>query len=301
MKKISIIGLGALGCAYASKLYDMNPKGLKIIAGGERAKRYQEEGLLINGKRYDFTYISPEEKCEPADLIIVTVKGYQLEQAIIDMKNHVGDNTIILSLLNGITSEEMIGRKYGMDKMLYALSFGLTANRDGNKINFTSYGNISFGEKINLKHSEKVQVVKGIFEKAQIPFTIPENMIRDLWWKFMVNVGINQCSAVTRGRYGVFQTVHEAKKLMESAMWEVVRLSEKTGIHLNEADVEKWYEILNSLHPKSRTSMLEDIECGRRTEVDLFAATVCAMGEEYGVETPINKTLFHIIKVIEGR
>lgn len=299
MKKIVVIGLGALGCAYASKLYLMNPQGLKIIAGGERAKRYKEEGFLINGKRYDFSYVSPEEKSQPADLILVTVKGYQLDQAVIDMKNHVGENTVILSLLNGITSEQIIGKAYGMDKMLYALSFGLTANREGNKIHFTSYGNISFGEKTNVTYSKKVQTVKEIFEEADIPFTIPENMMRSLWWKFMVNVGINQCSAVTRGRYRIFQTMDEAKELMESAMWEVVRLSEKAGIHLNGTDIEKWYEILNALHPESRTSMLEDIECGRKTEVDIFAAAVCDMGEEYGIDTPVNRTLLNIIKVIE--
>ncbi|MBP2626686.1 MAG: putative 2-dehydropantoate 2-reductase [Firmicutes bacterium] len=301
MKNIVIIGLGALGCAYASKLYLMNPNGLKVIAGGERAKRYQEEGVLINGKRFDFTYVSPQEKCEPADLIVVAVKGYQLAQAVIDMKNHVGNNTIILPLLNGITSEEIIGKEYGMDKLLYAVSFGLTANREGNHIHFTSYGNLAFGEKINLEYSEKVQGVKAIFERAGIPFTIPENMMHSIWWKFMVNVGINQCSAVTGGRYRVFQTVNEAKSLMESAMWEVVRISEKAGIHLNGADIEKWYEILNTLNPDSRTSMLEDIECGRKTEVDMFAATVCEMGEKYGVETPINRTLLNIIKVLEGR
>ena len=116
----------------------------------------------------------------------------------------------------------------------------------------------------------------------------------------MVNVGINQCSAVTRGRFGVFQKVDEAKKLMESAMWEVVTLSEKAGIYLNNTDVEKWYEVLYSLDPNSRTSMLEDIECGRKTEVEIFAGTVCELGEKYGISTPVNKTLLQIIKVIEN-
>lgn len=302
MKKIenvTMIGLGALGCAYASKLYDMSPNGLKIIAGGERGKKYKAEGFQVNGKQYDFSYVSPEEKCEPADLIIVIVKAYQLSQAIIDMKNQVGDNTIILSLLNGITSEEIIGKNYGMDKMLYSLSYGLTANRERNHIHFPSYGNIVFGEKINQKYSEKVQAVQELFERADIPYRIPENMMHSLWWKFMVNVGINQCSAVTRGRFGVFQKVDEAKKLMESAMWEVVTLSGKAGIYLDNTDIEKWYEVLYTLDPNSRTSMLEDIECGRKTEVEIFAGTVCELGEKYGISTPVNRALLNIIKVIE--
>lgn len=301
INNVAVIGLGALGCAYASKLYDMNPQGLKIIAGGARAKRYKEEGVLINGKCYDFSYIAPEDKGEFADLIIVAVKTHQLAQAILDMKNHVGDNTIILSLLNGITSEVLIGETYGMDKMLYALSFALTPNREGNHIRFSGYGNLAFGEEVNGKYSDKVLAVKDLFDRAGIPYTIPENMLRSLWWKFMVNVGINQCSAVTRGRYRVFQTEKEAKELMESAMWEVIQLSEKAGINLTGADIQKWHEVLSGLDPDSRTSMLEDIECGRKTEVDSFAGTVCELGDKYGVNTPVNKTLLNMIKIIEQR
>ncbi|MBC2580477.1 ketopantoate reductase family protein [Clostridium sp. DJ247] len=300
IKNISIVGLGAIGCAYASKLYDMDSKSIKVIAGGERAKRYKEKGFLINGKQYDFTYAHPEEKCEPADLIIVAVKSNQLSEAIKDMKKHVGPNTIIMSLLNGITSEESIGKEFGMNKILYALCIAIDANRNGNNIRFSSYGNITFGEKVNIEYSEKVKAVKELFDRANIPYNIPENMIRSLWWKFMINVGINQCSAVLRGRYGVFQSRDEAKNLMESAMWEVVRLSEKVGVDLNGKDIEQWYKVLNTMNPNSRTSMLEDIECGRKTEVDIFAGTVCELGKKYGVDTPVNNALFNIIKVIES-
>lgn len=301
IEKITMVGLGALGCAYAGKLYDLNPEGIKVLAGGERAERYKKQGFYINEKRYDFAYVSPEAKCEPADLIIVAVKAHQLPQAIREMERQVGDNTVIISLLNGITSEEIIGREYGVDKLLYAVSYGLTANRDGNHIQFSAYGNIAFGEEINRGYSDKVQAVKEVFDRSGIPYTIPENMLHSLWWKFMVNVGINQSSAVIRGRYGVFQTCAEAQRLMESAMWEVIRLSEKAGIDLQASDLKTWYTVLHKLDPESRTSMLEDVECGRKTEVDIFAGTVCELGEAYGVSTPVNQTLFHIIKAMESQ
>lgn len=300
IKKVTVVGLGALGCAYAGKLFDMDPQGLTVLAGGERVARYKNEGLYINGKRYDFTYVSPDEITKPADLILVVVKTHQLSQAIMDMKNQVGPNTIILSLLNGITSEEMIGNVYGMEKLLYSVSYGLTANREGNHIHFSSYGNVAFGEKNNQTYSEKVLAVKELFDRASIPYTIPENMLHSLWWKFMFNVGINQCSAVTRGKYHTFQTVSAARNLLDSAMREVAALSERVGIHLTEQDIEKWYEVLAALDPNSRTSMLEDIESGRKTEVDVFAGTVCELGRKYGVETPVNRTLLHIIKVVEA-
>ncbi|AGK98363.1 ketopantoate reductase family protein [Clostridium pasteurianum] len=301
IKNISLIGLGAIGCAYGSKLYDMNPEAVKVIAGGERAKKYRENGFFINGKKYDFQYVTPEEKCEPADLIIVAVKSNQLHKAIEDITNHVGENTIILSLLNGITSEEIIGSTFGMDKILYSLCVAIDANRDKNNINFSSYGNITFGEKSNTNYSQRVMAVKELFEKASIPYVIPEDMMHALWWKFMINVGINQCSAVLKAKYGVFQTNIEARNLMDSTMMEVVKLSEKTGVNLNKDDIKKWYEVLYNMNPNSRTSMLQDIESGRKTEVDIFAGTVCELGNKYKLDTPVNRTLYNIIKVIENK
>ncbi|MFT8313757.1 MAG: 2-dehydropantoate 2-reductase [Clostridium sp.] len=301
IKNISLIGLGAIGCAYGSKLYDMDPEAVKIIAGGERVKRYREDGFFINGKKYNFQYVTPEEKCQPADLIIITVKSNQLHKAIEDIKNHVGENTIILSLLNGITSEEIIGSTFGMDKILYSLCVAIDANRDGNNINFSSYGNITFGEKNNTNYSQRVVAVKELFEKAGIPYVIPEDMLHALWWKFMINVSINQCSAVLKAKYGVFQSNTEARNLMDSAMMEVVKLSEKTGVNLNNDDIKKWYEVLYNMNPNSRTSMLQDIESGRKTEVDIFAGTVCELGNKYKVDTPVNRTLYNIIKVIENK
>lgn len=298
IKNISAIGLGAVGCTYYSKLYDFNPDGIKIIAGGERALRYKRDGFIINGKRYDFTYVDPKEKCTPADLVIVSVKSNQLDQAIEDIKNHIGENTIILSLLNGITSEKIIGEHFGMDKMLYSFCAG-DSNRDGNKVNFSDVCNINFGEKKNDIYSEKVRAVKDIFDKSKIKYNIPVDMMHALWRKFMVNVGINQTSAILKVTYDSFKSSTHAMKLMEAAMSEVIKLSEKAGINLNEDDLAEWYKRLDSINPKSRTSMCQDIIYGRKTEVDIFAGTVCKLGEKYGLDTPVNRVFLNIIKAIE--
>ncbi|SMC21283.1 ketopantoate reductase [Clostridium acidisoli DSM 12555] len=298
IKRISLIGMGAIGCAFGRKLYDVNPGALKVIANKERIARYIKKGFIIDGKEYNFSYIEPEEKCEPADLVIIAVKSNGLTKAIEDIKNHVGKDTIIISLLNGITSEEIIGKQYGMEKMLYSLCIA-EANRSENKIHISNHCSIVFGEKTNKEYSDKVKMVKELFDRANISYEIPEDMMHSLWWKFMVNVGVNQSSAVIRGTYGTFKQKIEAKNLMESAMLEVVTLSEKVGVNLNKGDINKWYELLDTLEPNGRTSMCQDILNGRKTEVDIFAGTVCKLGKKYGIETPINRTLLDIIKVIE--
>lgn len=299
IQKVYISGLGAVGGAYASRLHEMDPDCVKVIAGRERINRYTKTGISINGKTYSFNYIQPEDDAGPADLILIAVKQHHLEQSIKDIRKFVGKDTIILSLLNGIVSEEIIGREYGLDKLLYSFCVGTDAVREGTSIRFANIGKIVFGDKTNLECSPGVAAVKALFEKAKIPYSIPQDMIRELWWKFMVNVGINQTSAILKAPYGVFQNIKEAKELMEMASREVIQLSEKAGINLNEDDINAFIKVLNTLSPDGKTSMLQDVEAGRKTEVEIFAGTVIDLGRKYGVETPVNEMLFRMIRTLE--
>ena len=126
-------------------------------------------------------------------------------------------------------------------------------------------------------------------------------MLRMLWWKFMFNVGINQASAVMRAPYGVFQTVPEAQALMEALMREVLVLAQAAHINLTEQDLLDWYPVLKRLSPQGKTSMLQDIEAQRKTEVELFAGKVIALGRQYGLPTPVNQTVYNIIHILEQR
>jgi 2-dehydropantoate 2-reductase len=125
-------------------------------------------------------------------------------------------------------------------------------------------------------------------------------MIRILWWKFMINVGINQASAALKAPYGEFQQQGAARDLMESAMREVVALARASGVHLSDADIDDWYTILPTLSPLGKTSMLQDVEGGRKTEVEMFAGEVIEMGERLGIPTPVNERLFQTITQIEA-
>jgi 2-dehydropantoate 2-reductase len=124
-------------------------------------------------------------------------------------------------------------------------------------------------------------------------------MIRSIWYKFMINVGINQASAVLRAPYGVFQTLPEAREVMESAMRETVALSNSMGTGLRDTDVAAWYDTLSRLAPDGKTSMLQDVEAGRKTEVEAFAGAVIELGEAAGLAVPVNRTLFNLIRAIE--
>jgi 2-dehydropantoate 2-reductase len=298
INKVYISGLGAIGGAYGSRIFDAEPACLTVIADSERVARYKESGISINNKMYLFNYITPEAGGDIADLVIIAVKHHQLNQSICDIRNFVGDDTVIIALLNGIVSEDMIAGKYGMDKILHSFAVGTDAVRVGTEISFGNIGKIVFGSK-DKSGKDKEMAVREFFDRVGIPYNIPEDIIRELWWKFMMNVGINQVSAILKADYSVFQNIAEARELLESASLEVVAIAEKAGIAISRDDISKYMTIINTLSPSGKTSMLQDIEAHRKTEVDIFSKTVIELGKKYGVATPVNDMLFRMIRTLE--
>jgi 2-dehydropantoate 2-reductase len=300
IENIAILGAGALGGFYASKFYEMDKNNVCLVASGKRYERLKEKGIFVNDIHYPLKVVRPEDASPPFGLIIVALKHYHLPEAIGDIQNKVGPDTIILSVMNGVESEAYIGSIYGMDKVLYCIALGIDALREENRIIFTKQGKLLFGEADNRIVAEKVKRVQTLFDRAGLAYEIPEDMIRVLWWKFMINVGINQSSAVLRASFKVFQTSRDACAIMESAMREVMVIAEHLDIRLTEKDIENWYAILSGISPDGKTSMLQDIEAGRKTEVEMFAGKVVELGEKYGIPTPVNQTLLRIIKVMES-
>lgn len=299
VKKVTILGAGAMGAFFATRFFDAADFSTSLVAGEHRYDRLRREGLVVNGKKYDIPVIHPNEQCPHADLIIVALKHHHLLGALRDVENLVGDQTTILSVMNGLDSEKVIGSVYGMDKMLYAISVGIDALRQGNEIIFTRPGKHYFGEVSNADISQKVKRVQDAFGRAGIVYETPVDMIRMVWWKFMINVGMNQASAVMRAPYGVFQSSLEAQTLMKALMVEVIELAQTTGVNLVEQDIRDWYSFLNTLSPQGKTSMLQDIEAGRKTELEIFGEKVVELGNELSIPTPVNQTVVSIIKVLE--
>jgi 2-dehydropantoate 2-reductase len=301
IKTVSIIGLGALGILYGHYLSKKMPKAnVRFIADKDRIKRYEDDSVYCNGERCDFHFVAPEERCEPADLVIFTVKYNGLKQAIEAVRNHIGENTIILSALNGISSEQIIGQAYGMDKVLYCVAQGMDAVKMENKLTYANMGILCFGDREPGEISEKVKRVATFFERINLPYEIDSNMLKRQWGKLMLNVGVNQTVAVFKSNYGEIQKKGQARDMMIEAMREVIALSGKEEIPLTEDDLNYWLDILGTLSPEGKPSMAQDVEAKRYSEVELFAGKVIELGEKYGIPTPVNKELYERIQEIES-
>lgn len=297
---VALIGLGAIGGYLANYLQKaVGYENLRIIASGSRKIKIERDGLLVNGNPVSFRVVSPEEIMEPADLVIIITKFNALPQAILDVKNQIGEDTIIMSPLNGIESEDLVAKEYGYEKMLYSFA-RVSVNMTGNELTFDpNFAFMEFGEKMNTEITNRVSAVSELFDKAGIKYKVPEDMILAIWGKFMCNVSENQVTAVLHIPFGAFHENVHANHVREMAMREVVQIANAKGIALSKQDILQHRERLKKIRYEGKPSTLQDIEAGRKTEVDMFSGTIIRLGLELGIPTPVNEFLYHSIKVLE--
>jgi 2-dehydropantoate 2-reductase len=300
-----IAGAGSIGLTVAGALYEYDPECVSVLAGGERLARYRRDGLWVNGKRLAFTLADVDAPpAEPAGLIIAASKYHHLGQILKDIKRYVGEETLIVSLLNGISSEDIIGKVYGRQRLPLAMIIGTDARHTEGRTVFSRRGVIHFGDAGGLQ-TQRDLLIADFLRRAGIPFEYhPRDMQRTLWYKFMVNVGINQVSALLRLPYGPFKRgsppgVQEARELLEAAMREVIAVARAGGIHLGDEDIESWYKTVGELDDRSYTSMCQDVLAGRKTEVEMFAPVVGEYGRKHGIPTPVNDMLHLALRTIE--
>ncbi len=301
INKVTIIGLGAIGAFMASQLSKvLDQTQLRILADGERKAKLENEGMVINDSHYTFSIVSPEEEQEPADLILIATKYNGLEQAIKDIRRQVGKDTVIMSLLNGVNSEEKLQEVYG-DRVIYAL-MRISSMRTHAGIYFDpEAGYIEFGEAINETLSKRIIAIKDLFEAAGIRSRIPQDMKKALWYKYACNVAENQSSAILGIPFGAWQVSESANALREAAMKEVFTVAKKKGIEMGEEEILAQRRLLSRVVYENKTSMLQDIENKRDTEVEMFAGEMIKMGKALGVPTPINEVFYYAIRVLEEK
>ena len=227
MKKIetsALIGLGALGILFGRKM-----PGVKVIADAERIARYSAQPVVCNGKECRFDYVTPEQG-QPVDLVLVAVKATVLEQAIKDIKKFVGPDTIIISVLNGITSENDIEAVYP-GHCLWSVAIGMDATRVGRSLTFGAEGRIQFGEKSG-EMTDRVKAVDEYLTACGIASEPCNDILFKQWSKLMVNDGLNQAAAAFDLPYGGLTKPGPAYDKMLEAMQEVIDLSVLEGVNL---------------------------------------------------------------------
>lgn len=300
ISKVHIVGMGALGLLYGSRIAEnLGPEHIAYVMDPPRCARHRNDVYRINGSPVKLPILSQEE-AGPCDLLIVAVKYTDLDGALETMKTSVGADTVVISVMNGISTEEIIGGRYGMERVIYTVAQGMDAMRFGTELTYTQSGQLHVGADTPDKEAA-LERLTDFFRRAGIAYFVEEDIKYRVWSKFMINVGLNQTCMVYAADYAAVTAPESLEYMtMVSAMREVMLLARAEGVRLTEEDLKFYLSLLKSFSPQATPSMGQDRINKRPSEVELFAGTVIRRAKKHGILVPTNEFLYRRVHEIEA-
>lgn len=291
IKNVIICGLGALGITYAAKLKDFC--NLRILADKNRIKKYKNNTPIFNDKKLYLDYITPVENFA-SDLIIIATKSFGLNSAINYIKNFVTNKTIIISLINGISSEKRILEAYPQAEVVRSFYIGHSAMAEdinGEKRFFQDgIGKIVF---------EKNLILEDFFKTNKIDYEVSNNIEYSQWVKLGVNIVLNQLSAIYKSTVGELRKRADYEIMANNLLEEVKKIAIAEKVDYMENYIKDVFDSANLIADSGKTSMYQDVIQKKKTELNIFSGEIILLGKKYGIETPYNQEIYNKIKLIE--
>ena len=233
IKSVAVLGAGAVGSYVIWGLSQKPEVRLGVIAEGERADRLRKNGCAINGRIYHPEVWSPEE-AHNVDLLVVALKYGSLEGTLKSIQKTTGGHTVVMSLMNGVDSEEIIGRTVGTEHVLPALIKVASHKKDdGYHFDPPTTLEIIFGEPSAPFDSERVRAVEALFTDTGIHFRSTEYIQEEIWCKFRLNVCNNLPQAILGTSVGCYRDSVHMKAISDGLKRELEMVAKAKGIDMN--------------------------------------------------------------------
>lgn len=309
--RIVIVGPGAMGCLIAGLLAESEQEEVWLLDKSEiRAKELYKNGLKlegIGGERYikieDSPFLHATANINDigkADLILICVKSYNTRTASISVLPAVKENTIVMTLQNGLNNVEAMSSIFGQEKIVAGVTtHGATLLGIGH-VRHAGIGKTIIGEvKQGSIKANKLSQIACIFSNAGFETTISENILNHIWGKLIINTAINPITAITKMRNGELLEHDETKALLHLTVNESVCVAHANSIKLPYDDPNFIVEETCRATANNISSMLQDVLNNKRTEIDSINGAIVKEGSKVGIDTPVNQVLTYLIKGLE--
>lgn len=301
--KVAVVGAGAMGSLFGGYLCAAGHEVWLVDTWAEHIAAIREAGLRIVEPSGEEKVVRPHAVADagvvgPCELVLVFVKSYHTAEVAGALGPLLGPGTVVLTLQNGLGNVDVLAEKVPRS-MLLAGTTGQGANVLGpGRIHHAGSGETVLGE-LEGAITERLQRLVGVFDGAGLPASASTNVQGLIWTKLLVNVAINPLTAILRVRNGELLEIPETVELMKDAVTEAVLVAERAGVGLSCDDPWAHVEEVTRRTGKNRSSMLQDVEAGRRTEIDVINGAVVREGMRVGVPTPVNLVLTRLVRALE--
>lgn len=290
--QIGVFGVGAIGKAIASFIYSYTKDDIYLLALDKYYKRI-ENGINVNGVHYD---VKASQDIKP-DYLFVCVKNYDLEKSLDDISHFVGKNTVIIPLLNGVCAHDTLQHRFPLNKVTYSMIKIEANQKDNGDVITSNVILLGLGDRYNVGEPDYLKPLCKVLKGANINYKVFDDMQREVWRKWMLNIGINQVSALTDSNYTELKHPY-LKEMMLNLFKEIVSLAMVCGVDLHLSDAEKLIADLDTRSSDRYTSMAMDFKNKRRNELEYFSGYALKLGKEHKLNLPYNEIIYKLLKAI---
>ena len=303
---VVVVGAGSLGSAIGGALARAGNDVTLVTRNEAHVRAIREHHLRLDDGRtihtVAVTAANGYDGVPLAELVIVLVKSFDTTEAVTAAQPVIGGDTTVLTLQNGVGCEEMIAGVVGRDRVVAGRTFV------GGRIvepGLVEYGiedrATTIGE-LDGARTERIERIAATFEAAGMRTTVTDDVVAMMWDKLLVNVSTGAWSALTGLPYGELSVHPDVEPMAIATVAEAMDVARALGVAITTADpAEPWRRAWTGLPYGFKASMLQSVEKGSRTEVDVMHGAVCRGGLRAGVPTPINDALWAAVRGLERR
>lgn len=302
--KIAIIGAGAMGSAFGAVLCRAGLDVTLIDVSMPTIDALNKNGLKVENKAGALDTIKINATLNAsdvgvADLVILFVKCYHTESAVKNASPLIGKKTTVLSLQNGWGNAPRIGEIIGAEKVIVGVTYHSATVVGPGHIRHSGTGPTNIGE-MDGRSSTRIAQIAEVFSKAGLETKASTTVIKEIWSKLALNVCTLPTSALLRFCADELVKHEGTMNLMRTLLAETVEVAKAQSIDVDFN--ERWESItglLNRISPGAKSSMLQDVEAGRRTEIDVINQAIVTAGRKFKIPTPANETMVNMVRALE--
>ncbi|MDX8392437.1 MAG: 2-dehydropantoate 2-reductase [Mariprofundaceae bacterium] len=300
---IGIAGAGAVGCHYGSLLQQAGNK-VHYLARGAHLQAMQTHGLLhvSDGRQ---TRVQVHADSDPqiltaADVVLLSGKMTDFKTLLAALRPHIHPDALLVTLQNGVAAPDLAQQAFPKHAIAAGTAFiGARIEQPGMVVHSAAGG-------IRMGHWQRgpgdaffAPLIQALHD-ASIPVREELDAALMLWRKLLWNIGFNALTAITRRYARDMAATAETLPLVRQSMQEAVAVAQAAGVDLTDADIAKHIEATLSMGPV-KTSMWQDIDRQRPTEIDFLNGFIVERGAALGVDAPLNRMLTSLVHAIENR
>ncbi len=304
--KFAIFGTGGVGGYFGGRLAQAG-EDVTFIARGHHLSAIQQTGLSVDSIRGDFV-VHPAKATDSTlsvgavDVVILAIKGWQLDEAILQMKPLIGDATVIIPLLNGIEHMEALVNAFGREHVLGGMCRISAFIADAGHIKHVGIDPfIAFGE-LNREMSERVSKLYDVFKNISgVTVEASGNIELAMWEKYLLISAFSGVGAVTRSPVGMFRSIPETRAMFRRALVEVVLVANSRGVGLTEKSVQAVMDRIDQTQPDTMASMQKDVLAGRPSELESQTGALVRMARAATVSVPTHEFIYATLLPMEKK